>query len=88
MATKTNDKSIWDALWGQEGLDTWRKYPGPIGRISWLLQNATRETQEENEVVPTLVDLGCGVGHLLSRYMLYLRINVLMLSILESICLP
>lgn len=66
MPTETNDQSIWDSLWADEGLDTWRTYPGPFGRICWLLQHATKETQP-GEKSPTVVDLGCGVGHLLSE---------------------
>jgi len=65
MPTETNDQSIWDSLWADEGLDTWRTYPGPFGRICWLLQNVTRETQPG--VIPIVVDLGCGVGHLLTE---------------------
>jgi SAM-dependent methyltransferase len=70
MPTETNDQSIWDQLWSDEGLDTWRTYPGPFGRICWLLQNVTRETQPESSEGPdtaNIVDIGCGVGHLLSE---------------------
>ena len=64
MATEVNSKSIWEDIWNREGLDTWRRYPGPFGRITWLLENATKETQPG--VASTVVDVGCGVGQLLA----------------------
>jgi SAM-dependent methyltransferase len=65
MPTATNSQSVRDDLWAREGLETWRKYPGPFGRISWLLASTAKETQEGQ--TPRIVDLGCGVGVLLNQ---------------------
>jgi len=65
MPTATNSQSVWDDLWGREGLDTWRTYPGPFGRISWLLAATSKECLPGEK--PRIVDLGCGVGVLLNQ---------------------
>lgn len=70
MPTETNSQSVWDELWSAEGTDTWRTYDGPFTRIAWLLQHATRETQpltREQDQHARIVDLGCGVGVLLTK---------------------
>lgn len=65
MPTESNSQSVWDDLWAREGLETWRRYPGPFGRISWLLAWTAKECQAEQ--TPRIVDLGCGVGVLLNQ---------------------
>lgn len=43
--------NYWNEIWQQEGVDTWRRYPGCFGRICWAVGHL-------NEVL----ELGCGSG--------------------------
>jgi len=64
-----NSKSVWDKLWHRETdggqYESWRTYPEQYARIRWLLKYSLAVTQPP--AAPTIVDLGCGEGVLLSR---------------------
>ena len=51
-----NTPQYWDQVYGQEGADTWRKYPE-------MFQKIANEIDEDQDVV----ELGCGVGILGSK---------------------
>ena len=58
----SNSRQVWDDIWSKEGFEnTWRRYPGIFGRIIWSLQNM------DNSKDKSVLDVGCGVGILLSR---------------------
>lgn len=51
-----NTADYWDAVYGEEGVNTWRRYPEMFGRIEDLFEDGS-----------AIMELGCGVGILGSR---------------------
>lgn len=57
-----NHEEYWNDIWEYEGNSTWRKYPENFGLI-------IKRINEKKYSNPTILDIGCGVGVLLKRFL-------------------